>query len=352
VHIGHLRSALEARQALGLSRVLMVPAGEPPHRQPPLASSAQRSRMLSLSLAGVPGLQLDDSELQRDGPSYMVDTLDALRQRYADTPLVLIVGMDAFLGLPQWRDWRRLLGLAHIAVMARPGAWPSMPADLDALLAAHQLPGDVEPSGALRAQTAGHIVRLQLSQLDISASGIRERLGQGGDARFLVVDAVRDYLLAEGLYRVGDVSTPSAMMVDGVGLQRLDHLVLTVVDIPATVAFYSTVLGMQAQHFGDGRVALHFGPHKINLHQAGWEVEPRAATPTPGSADLCLVSALDPAQLRQRLQQAGVRIELGPVARTGALGAVRSLYFRDPDRNLIELAHYSAHLSPQNQPNQ
>jgi len=350
VHIGHLRSALEARRALGLSRVLMVPAGEPVHRQPPLASGEQRRRMLELSLAGVPGLQLDDCELRRDGPSYMVDTLAAMRQQYADASLVLIVGMDAFLGLPQWHHWRRLLELAHIAVMARPGAWPPLPAELSELLAERGAPADADLPGHLAAGTAGSIVRMQLSQLEISGSGIREQIGQGADVRFLVTDAVCDYVFANRLYRSIDVGSSAdtdagplaAAPVDGVGLQRLDHLVLTVTDIPTSVAFYRDVLGMQAVQFADGRVVLRFGPHKINLHQAGNELQPGADRATPGSADLCLLSAMDVTQLQRRLEHVGVLIELGPVVREGALGPMQSLYFRDPDRNLIELAHYPA----------
>jgi len=346
VHIGHLRSALEAQKALRLDRVLMIPAGQPPHRQPPLANGEQRRRMLELALAGVPGLQLDDRELQRDGPSYMVDTLDALRRQHPHALLVLIVGLDAFLGLPQWHHWQRLLGLAHIAVMARPGAWPAMPAELSALLAERGLAAVDQMPQPLPAQRAGSVVRLQLTQLDISASGIREQIGEGGDPRFLVSDPVRDYLSAGQLYRGTDAISPDDLSADAdiadVGLQRLDHLVLTVTDIAATVDFYRDVLGMRPVTFGAQRVALCFGPHKINLQQRGETIEPHAAQPTPGSADVCLISGVGMRQLQRHLQQLGVAMTLGPVARNGALGRVESLYFRDPDRNLIELSNYPA----------
>lgn len=125
-------------------------------------------------------------------------------------------------------------------------------------------------------------------------------------------------------------------------IESLDHLVLTVADIEATVAFYCGVLGMERVSFAGGRTALAFGRQKINLHQKGREFEPKAKTPLPGSADLCFVAALPLAQVRARLDQAGVAIVDGPVARTGAVGPITSLYVRDPDGNLIELSRYDA----------
>jgi catechol 2,3-dioxygenase-like lactoylglutathione lyase family enzyme len=123
-------------------------------------------------------------------------------------------------------------------------------------------------------------------------------------------------------------------------IDGLDHLVLTVGDIDRTVEFYTRVLGLRAVIFGDGRRALHFGDNKINLHQAGREFEPKAARPTPGSGDLCLVSTTPIDAVIRHLEWAGVVIELGPVPRTGARGPMTSVYFRDPDRNLIEVASY------------
>ena len=123
-------------------------------------------------------------------------------------------------------------------------------------------------------------------------------------------------------------------------IDRLDHLVLTVADIAATCRFYESVLGMKTVVFGQGRTALHFGRAKINLHQAGKEFEPKAERPTPGSADLCLISETPLAQVIAHVKSCGVAIELGPVARTGAEGAMTSIYLRDPDRNLIEIANY------------
>lgn len=123
-------------------------------------------------------------------------------------------------------------------------------------------------------------------------------------------------------------------------IERLDHLVLTVKDIQATCQFYSQLLGMQIVEFGNGRKALQFGQQKLNLHQVGKEFEPKALYPTPGSLDLCFITTTPIAEVIQNLHDQGVQIEEGPVRRTGALGAIQSVYIRDPDHNLIELSNY------------
>src|SRR5690349_695183 len=122
-------------------------------------------------------------------------------------------------------------------------------------------------------------------------------------------------------------------------VRSLDHLVLTVADLRATVDFYVGLLGMEERTFS-GRTALHFGDEKINLHEAGHEFEPKAQRPTPGSGDLCFVVGGPIEDVAAGLTAAGVTIEEGPVDRTGALGPMRSVYLRDPDRNLVELAVY------------
>jgi len=123
-------------------------------------------------------------------------------------------------------------------------------------------------------------------------------------------------------------------------LQRLDHLVLTVADLDRTIAFYTKVLGMAEVTFGAGRRALRFGDQKINLHQAGAEFKPHAAAPTRGSADLCFITATPLVQAMAHVRDCGVAIEVGPVMRTGATGAIESFYVRDPDGNLVEVASY------------
>jgi catechol 2,3-dioxygenase-like lactoylglutathione lyase family enzyme len=120
-------------------------------------------------------------------------------------------------------------------------------------------------------------------------------------------------------------------------IRAIDHLVLTVADIDATVEFYEQ-LGMRREIFGEGRVALHFGDQKLNLHLAGAEIAPHAREPTPGSADLCFLIDGRLSDLEAALSDAGLPIELGPVERTGAQGPIRSLYLRDPDGNLVELS--------------
>jgi catechol 2,3-dioxygenase-like lactoylglutathione lyase family enzyme len=125
-------------------------------------------------------------------------------------------------------------------------------------------------------------------------------------------------------------------------IDRLDHLVLTVASIERACAFYSQALGMTVETFGQGRTALKFGGQKINLHEAGKEFEPKAQHPTPGSGDLCFIASTGLDEALAHLGRLGVAIEDGPVARTGALGPMRSLYIRDPDGNLIEISNYPA----------
>ena len=122
-------------------------------------------------------------------------------------------------------------------------------------------------------------------------------------------------------------------------IESLDHLVLTVADIDDSVRFYARVLGMREVTFGDGRKALAFGTQKINLHQTGREFEPKATRPTPGSADLCFLVATPLAEVEAHLAACGVKVEEGPVTRTGAEGPIMSIYLRDPDGNLIELSN-------------
>lgn len=123
-------------------------------------------------------------------------------------------------------------------------------------------------------------------------------------------------------------------------LSRLDHLVLTVKDIDVTVDFYVRVLGMKCISFGDGRLALSFGEQKINLHQLGKEFEPKAQHVQAGSADLCFIAATKLDDVTKHVALQGVNILEGPVARTGAIGKIMSIYFRDPDGNLIEVSNY------------
>jgi catechol 2,3-dioxygenase-like lactoylglutathione lyase family enzyme len=123
-------------------------------------------------------------------------------------------------------------------------------------------------------------------------------------------------------------------------IDSIDHIVLTVRDINATCEFYSRVLGMQVNVFGEGRKALSFGNQKINLHEAGKEFEPKADKPMPGSADICFITCTPLEQVIAHIRSCEVDIIEGPVRRTGAAGPIESLYLRDPDRNLVEVSNY------------
>jgi catechol 2,3-dioxygenase-like lactoylglutathione lyase family enzyme len=125
-------------------------------------------------------------------------------------------------------------------------------------------------------------------------------------------------------------------------VKAIDHIVLSVKDIDATCAFYAQALGMLVTTFGDGRKALSFGKQKINLHQYGKEFEPKAKRPTPGSGDLCFVTAVPISEVMEHLNMCDVHILQGPVQRAGAVGDITSVYFRDPDGNLIEVSNYGS----------
>jgi len=125
-------------------------------------------------------------------------------------------------------------------------------------------------------------------------------------------------------------------------IDRIDHVVLTAFDVERTIDFYTRVMGMEAITFAGGRRGLSFGRQKINLHQAGREYEPKALKPAPGSLDLCFIAETPLDDVIARLKENGVVIADGPVPKTGALGAMMSVYFRDPDGNLIEVSNYLA----------
>ena len=125
-------------------------------------------------------------------------------------------------------------------------------------------------------------------------------------------------------------------------IDRIDHIVITAQDVQRTIDFYTRVMGMEAVTFGEGRRALAFGRQKINLHQAGREYEPKALKPVPGSLDLCFITETPLEEVMAHLKSHGVAIAEGPVPKTGALGSMMSVYFRDPDGNLIEVSNYKA----------
>lgn len=198
VHFGHLRAALEVLQRLRLEEVRLIPCHTPPHREAPAAAPAQRLRMVRTAVAGVPGLTVDDREVRRAGVSYTVDTLRELRAELgAQRPLALILGGDAFCGLPAWHEWRELPRLCHFVVVQRPGWEPPAAGEAAQMLRA----GAAAEPAALRAPGAGRVLRCTVTQLEISASRIRAEVGAGRSARYLLPEAVLEIIETEGLYR-------------------------------------------------------------------------------------------------------------------------------------------------------
>lgn len=197
VHHGHLRAALELLQDLQLQELRLIPSRVPPHRGAPGASPEQRLAMLRAAVRGQAGFRVDERELRRDGPSYTVDTLHSLRAELGAIPLCLIVGADAFLGFPTWHRWTELVELAHVVVMRRPG-WSAPREGPVAELLQQRL---VQDPARLREQGAGYILVWPVTQLDISASRIREEIRLGKSPRYLLPDAVWDMIQAEGIYR-------------------------------------------------------------------------------------------------------------------------------------------------------
>lgn len=185
VHLGHLRAAWEASEALD-AEVRLMPAHVPPHRPAPVASARQRVAMLRAALAGQDRLTLDTRELDRDGPSYTFDTLAGLREEAGTRPLVLLIGSDAFAVLPAWHRWRELFGLAHFGVLTRPGHVPSLPPELAAEIARRE----VANADALRATPNDRVLRIAITQLEISATRIRALLREGREPRWLLPDAL------------------------------------------------------------------------------------------------------------------------------------------------------------------
>ena len=202
IHYGHLRSAYELLQDLALGEVRFMPCGIPPHRHQPIADGALRLAMVRAAVADQPGFVVDDRELHRAGPSYSVDTLAALREELPDRPLCLLLGMDAFLGLPKWHRWREILQLAHVVVAHRPG-WraPDMGA-LGDLLAER---GTARVDDLHRA--AGGAIHVHaVTQLEISSTEVRALIRAGRDPRYLMPDAVGRIITASGCYAESDAN--------------------------------------------------------------------------------------------------------------------------------------------------
>ena len=196
VHFGHLRTAHELHELLGLESVAFVPAGDPPHRAAPIADAATRLAMLRAATADDPRFLVDDRELRRQGPSYTVLTLQELRAERVDQPLVLIMGMDAYAGIERWHRAGDLLALAHIVVALRPRASRPREGLAARLLQEHRAP-DVS---SLASRPAGYVHLCDNTQFDLSSSAVREVVAAGRDPRYLMPEAARRIILGTGSY--------------------------------------------------------------------------------------------------------------------------------------------------------
>ncbi len=186
VHCGHLRLALEIREQLSLDAVRLLPAPNPRLREKPRADGSRRLELLAAAVDGVPGLEVDARELDRDGPTYTVETLESLRREFPDQVLVFILGMDSFQSLDRWHRWQELPGLAHLAVAHRPGGALPGPGPIADLLAQRRC----DDVATLAAEPAGRIMICEPPLLDISATRIRALVAEGRSIRFLVPDKV------------------------------------------------------------------------------------------------------------------------------------------------------------------
>jgi nicotinate-nucleotide adenylyltransferase len=183
VHYGHLRSALEVKEIFNLAQVRFIPSARPPHRVQPMASPALRLQMLALAIGNQPSFVADDRELKRPGRSYMADTLQSLRQDFPSQPLLLFMGSDAFNKLASWHRWQDLFTYAHIVVLTRPGF---IIQTLDKFLSVRL----TTEKNFLAEHEAGKLFFQPVTQLDISATAIRQLIAEGKNPGYLLPDAV------------------------------------------------------------------------------------------------------------------------------------------------------------------
>ncbi|MFI4914808.1 MAG: nicotinate-nucleotide adenylyltransferase [Steroidobacterales bacterium] len=196
IHYGHLRTAFELWQSLKLAEVRFLPTGNPPHREAPLAPAELRLEMVRAAVVGQDAFIVDDREIRRSGVSYSVDTLSDLRREFPERSLCLLLGMDAFLGMPNWHRWQEIFELAHVVVVNRPGWKAPMTGPLGAVMVDRGTGSVRELHGA----PAGRIYVHAVTQLEISSTELRQLIVAGRDPRYLVADAVRDLILRTGCY--------------------------------------------------------------------------------------------------------------------------------------------------------
>ena len=189
VHFGHLRPAYEVMQALGLEQLRFLPNRLPPHRESPWLDAETRRQLVEIAISDVDGFVLDDRELKREGPSYMVDTLADLKNDFPDHSLCLIMGMDAFSGFTQWHRWQDILNLCHLVITTRPGVVrPDFGPEIESRIC--------DQAEVLGESQQGQILLQSVTLLDISASQIRQSLISGSSIRYLVPESIRERLEA------------------------------------------------------------------------------------------------------------------------------------------------------------
>ena len=196
IHYGHLRTAFELWQALRLAQVRFLPTGDPPHRGPTQASAELRLQMVRAAVAGQSAFVVDDREMRRSGVSYSVDTLLDLRREFPERSLCLLLGMDAFLGMPNWHRWREIFDLAHVVVAHRPGWKAPITGPLGEVMVDRGT-GSVRD---LHQNKAGRVYVLAVTQLEISSTDLRQLIYANRDLRYLVPEAVRDLIVSTGCY--------------------------------------------------------------------------------------------------------------------------------------------------------
>ena len=195
IHYGHLRAAIEVSEVFALDELRLVPCSHPAHRNKPEVSAAMRVQMLQLAIQAVPQLQIDTRELERAGPSYMVDTLASIRAEIkSDRPLFLFMGTDAFNGLSSWHRWQALFDYAHIVVITRPAFKPKS-------LVKFYADRLVNDKHSLKSCASGKIYFQQVTQLEISATFIRQTFAMHRNPSFLLPEAVIEYIQAKQLYK-------------------------------------------------------------------------------------------------------------------------------------------------------
>ncbi len=205
VHVGHLRLAEELAEIIGLAGVRFIPTGTPPHRSAPRTAGMHRMQMVRLAIGGNSRFSAEEREIRREGVCYTFDTLSELRAELGERPLCLLMGSDAFSALTTWHRWGELFELAHIVVAHRPGfSVQQLQASLPGALRKIYLQRLTASPGLLRRDSGGAIYVAEITALDIAATAIRTRLAEGRSVRYLVPEAVLDYIERNRLYKERD----------------------------------------------------------------------------------------------------------------------------------------------------